>query len=57
MGIILKIYAVGHGIFSLTQSQLNHNVSTTFLAFTAVSLVALAVNRLEMEGRSRAGDG
>ena len=57
MGIILKIYAVGHGIFSLTQSQLNHNVSTTFLAFTAVSLVALAVNRMEMEGRSHAGDG
>ena len=57
MGIILKVYAVGHGIFSLTQSQLNHNISTTFFAFTAVSLVALAVNRIETEGRFRAGNG
>ena len=57
MGIILKVYAVGNVVFSLTQSQLNHNVSTTFFAFTAVSLVALAVNRIETEGRSRAGNG
>ena len=57
MGVILKVYAVGHGIFSLTQSQLNHNISTTFFAFTAVSLVALAVNRLEMERGSRTVNG
>lgn len=54
IGIILKVYAVGHGIFSLTQSQLNHNISTTFFAFTAVSLVALAMNRIEIERYSRA---
>lgn len=57
MGIILKVYAVGHVVFSLTQSQLNHNISTTFFAFTAASLVALAVNRIEAEGRPRAGNG
>lgn len=56
MGIILKVYAVGHGIFSLTQSQLNHNISTTFFAFTAVSLVALAINRIEIERYSRTED-
>ena len=55
MGIILKVYAAGHGIFSLTQTQLNHNISTTFFAFTAVSLAALAANRLEAEGRPRTG--
>ena len=53
MGIILKVYAVGHGIFSMTQTQLGHNVSTTFFAFTAVSLVALAINRVEIERYSR----
>ena len=55
MGIILKVYAAGHGIFSLTQTQLNHNISTTFFAFTAVSLAALAVNRLEVQGCPRTG--
>ena len=47
MGVILKIYAASQGIFSLTQSQFNHNISTTFFAFTAVSLVALACNLME----------
>ena len=47
MGIILKVCAVGHGMFSLTQSQFQHNVSTTFFILTAVNLVALAMNRLE----------
>ena len=55
MGIILKVYTAGHVIFSLTQTQLNHNISTTFFAFTTVSLAALAANRLEIQGRPRPG--
>lgn len=51
VGVVLKLYAVGQGLISLTQSQLNHNISTTFFAFTAVSLVALAFNRIEARKR------
>ena len=47
MGVMLKCFAVGQGIFSLTQTQLSHNISTTFFAATAVSLVALGFNDLE----------
>ena len=47
MGTILKVCAVAHGIFSLTQSQFQHNISTTFFILTAVTLVALAMNRIE----------
>ena len=47
MGVTLKIFAVGQGIFSLTQSQLHHNISTSFFALTAMSLVALSFNHLK----------
>ena len=46
MGVMLKVFAVGQGIFSLTQTQLSHNISTTFFATTAVCLVALGFNDL-----------
>ena len=46
MGVMLKMFAVGQGIFSLTQTQLSHNISTTFFATTAVCLVALGFNDL-----------
>ena len=46
MGVMLKIFAVGQGIFSLTQTQLSHNISATFFATTAVSLMALGFNDL-----------
>ena len=46
MGVMLKLFAVGQGIFSLTQTQLSHNISTTFFATTAVSLMALGFNEL-----------
>ena len=55
MGVMLKIFAVGQGIFSLTQTQLSHNISATFLATTAVSLVALGFNDLyRIESHERA---
>ena len=47
MGVILKLFAVGQGIFSLTQTQLSHNISSTFFATTAVCLVALGFNDWE----------
>ena len=44
---MLKIFAVGQGIYSLTDSQFSINYSCTFFAMTAVMLVALAFNELE----------
>ena len=49
VGVSLKIYAAGHGLFSLTQTQFSHNISTTFFALTAAILVALAFNELEVK--------
>ena len=47
MGVLLKLFAAGQGIFSLTQTQLSHNLSATFFAMAAVSLVALGFNELQ----------
>ena len=51
IGVSLKIYAVGQGILSLTQTQLSHNLTTTFFVFMAVVLVALAFNEMDAEER------
>ena len=47
MGVLLQMFAVGEAIFSMTQSQLSHNISTTFFAMTGVSLMALGFNDLQ----------
>ena len=47
IGVMLKIFAVGQGIYSLTDSQFSINYTCTFFAMTAVMLVALAFNELE----------
>ena len=57
MGILLKLFTIGQAVFSMTQTQLSHNISTTFFAMTAVCLMALGFNdlqrkRLQFDGHS-----
>ena len=52
MGTLLQIFAVGQGIFSLTQTQLSHNLSTTFFAVMATSTVAIGFNDHQRMQRS-----
>lgn len=47
IGVLLKLFSTGQLIFSLTQTQLSHNVSATFFAMTAAILVALGFNELQ----------
>lgn len=44
MGVLLQAFAVGQCIFSLTQTQLSHNVSATFFGVMATAIVALGIN-------------
>ena len=49
VGLMLKIYSVGQGIYSLTASQFSINITCTFFAMTSTVLMALAFNELERD--------
>ena len=47
VGVMLKTFAVGQGIYSLTDTQFSINITCTFFAMTSTVLVALAFNEME----------
>ena len=58
IGVMLKIFVVGQGIYSLTDTLFAINYTCTFFVMTAAMLVALAFNELERHDfRSDRGSG
>ena len=49
IGVMLKIFSVGQGIYSLTDAQFSINITCTFFAMTAAILAALAFNEHDSE--------
>ena len=49
MGVMLKTFSIGQGIYSLADAQLSINITCTFFAMTAAILAALAFNELDSE--------
>ena len=47
VGVMLKIFAVGQSIYSLTDTQFSINITCTFFVMTSTVLVALAFNEIE----------
>ena len=49
VGVMLKAFAIGQGIFSLTDTQFSINITCTFFAMASAVLVALAFNAVERD--------
>ena len=49
VGVMLKAFAIGQGIFSLGDTQFSINTTCTFFAMTSAVLVALAFNAVERD--------
>ena len=51
VGVMLMAFAIGQGIFSLTDTQFSINITCTFFAMASAVLVALAFNAIEHDRR------
>ena len=49
VGVMLKAFAIGQGVFSLTDTQFSINITCTFFAMASAVLVALAFNAVERD--------
>ena len=49
VGVMLKAFTIGQGIFSLTDTQFSINITCTFFAMASAVLVALAFNAIERD--------
>ena len=49
VGVMLMAFAIGQGIFSLTDTQFSINITCTFFAMASAVLVALAFNAIERD--------